>query len=89
MGWAWVWARARASASPGAGQSSGFPEVERVGGAAATVAGATVGATGVLDAAGNPVIGTEAVTEIVDLWTFERNLKSKDLTWRLSAARSG
>ena len=42
-----------------------------------------------LDAAGNPVIGTEAVTELVDLWTFERNLKSKDLTWRLSAARSG
>jgi predicted lipid-binding transport protein (Tim44 family) len=42
-----------------------------------------------LDAAGNPVVGTEAVTEIVDLWTFERNLKSKDLTWRLAAARSG
>jgi predicted lipid-binding transport protein (Tim44 family) len=42
-----------------------------------------------LDAAGNPVVGTEAVTEIVDLWTFERNLKNKDLTWRLSAARSG
>jgi predicted lipid-binding transport protein (Tim44 family) len=42
-----------------------------------------------LDAGGNPVIGTEAVTEIVDLWTFERGLKSKDLTWRLAAARSG
>ncbi len=42
-----------------------------------------------LDSAGNPVVGTEAVTEIVDLWTFERNLKSSDLTWRLSAARSG
>jgi predicted lipid-binding transport protein (Tim44 family) len=42
-----------------------------------------------LDKAGNPVNGTEAVTEIVDLWTFERTLKSKDLTWRLAAARSG
>ena len=42
-----------------------------------------------LDAAGNPLVGTEAVTEIIDLWTFERNLKSKDLTWRLAAARSG
>ncbi len=42
-----------------------------------------------LDATGNPVLGTEAVTELVDLWTFERNLKSKDLTWRLAAARSG
>jgi predicted lipid-binding transport protein (Tim44 family) len=42
-----------------------------------------------LDSAGNPVVGTEAITEIVDLWTFERNLKSKDLTWRLAAARSG
>ena len=42
-----------------------------------------------LDSAGNPVVGTEAVTELVDLWTFERNLRSKDLTWRLAAARNG
>ena len=42
-----------------------------------------------LDSAGNPVIGTEAVTELVDLWTFERVLGSKDLTWRLAAARNG
>ncbi len=42
-----------------------------------------------LDASGNPLVGTEAVTELTDLWTFERNLKSKDLTWRLAAARSG
>jgi predicted lipid-binding transport protein (Tim44 family) len=42
-----------------------------------------------LDSAGNPTLGTEAITEIVDLWTFERNLKSKDLTWRLASARSG
>ncbi len=42
-----------------------------------------------LDAAGKPVTGTEAVTELVDLWTFERVLGSKDPTWRLAAARSG
>ncbi len=42
-----------------------------------------------LDTGGHPVIGTEAVTEIVDLWTFERNLKTKDPIWRLAAARSG
>jgi len=42
-----------------------------------------------LDATGNPVTGTEAVTELVDLWTFERVLGSKDPTWRLAAARSG
>lgn len=42
-----------------------------------------------LDAAGNPLVGTEAVTEIADLWTFERNLKSSDPVWRLAAARSG
>jgi len=42
-----------------------------------------------LDKAGTPITGTEAVTEIVDLWTFERTLKSKDTTWRLAAARSG
>lgn len=42
-----------------------------------------------LDAAGIPTSGTEAVTELTDLWTFERNLKSKDLTWRLAAARTG
>jgi predicted lipid-binding transport protein (Tim44 family) len=32
--------------------------------------------------------GTDAVTEIVDLWTFERNLAVPDPTWRLVAARS-
>jgi len=42
-----------------------------------------------LDARGNPISGTEAITELVDLWTFERNLKSKDPAWRLAAARSG
>lgn len=32
--------------------------------------------------------GTDAVTEIADLWTFERDLASADPTWRLVAARS-
>ncbi len=34
------------------------------------------------------VAGTDAVTEIVDLWTFERDLGTADPTWRLVAARS-
>ena len=38
---------------------------------------------------GRPVAGTDAVTEIVDLWTFERDLSQADPAWRLSAARSG
>ena len=42
-----------------------------------------------LDKTGNPVNGTEAVTELVDLWTFERILGTKDPIWRLAAARSG
>jgi predicted lipid-binding transport protein (Tim44 family) len=41
------------------------------------------------DVAGKPVAGTDAVTEITDLWTFERDLTSQDPTWRLVAARSG
>ncbi|MBV8397585.1 MAG: Tim44 domain-containing protein [Acetobacteraceae bacterium] len=35
-----------------------------------------------------PVGGTDAVTEITDLWTFERDLSSRDPTWHLVAARS-
>ncbi|WP_297370383.1 Tim44/TimA family putative adaptor protein [Acidocella sp.] len=42
-----------------------------------------------LDATGTPLQGSEAVAEITDLWTFERDLKSPDLTWRLAAARMG
>jgi predicted lipid-binding transport protein (Tim44 family) len=37
---------------------------------------------------GAVVQGTDAVTEIVDIWTFERNLALADPTWRLVAARS-
>jgi len=36
-----------------------------------------------------PLTGTDAVTEITDLWTFERDLSKPDPTWRLVAARSG
>jgi predicted lipid-binding transport protein (Tim44 family) len=37
---------------------------------------------------GLPVAGADAVTEITDLWTFERQLGSADPTWRLVSARS-
>jgi len=40
------------------------------------------------DAAGRPVQGTDAVTELTDLWTFERNLAISDPTWRLVGAHS-
>lgn len=40
------------------------------------------------DAAGNPVAGTDAVTELVDLWSFEHDLTSHDPVWRLVAATS-
>jgi predicted lipid-binding transport protein (Tim44 family) len=36
-----------------------------------------------------PLTGTDAVTEITDIWTFERNLSQQDPAWRLAAARSG
>ena len=41
------------------------------------------------DKDGRPLTGTDAVTEITDLWTFERDLSQPDPTWRLVAARSG
>jgi predicted lipid-binding transport protein (Tim44 family) len=41
-----------------------------------------------LGADGHPVAGTDAVTEIVDLWSFERDLATSDPAWRLVAARS-
>jgi predicted lipid-binding transport protein (Tim44 family) len=37
---------------------------------------------------GAPVAGTDALTEITDIWTFERDLNSKDPSWRLIAAHS-
>ena len=41
------------------------------------------------DKNGRPLTGTDAVTEITDIWTFERDLSQQDPTWRLVAARSG
>jgi len=43
----------------------------------------------VTDKAGRPLSGTDAVTEITDIWTFERDLSQQDPTWRLVSARSG
>ena len=40
------------------------------------------------DAKGEPVAGTDAVTEIADVWTFTRTLDQSDLAWRLAAAQS-
>jgi predicted lipid-binding transport protein (Tim44 family) len=40
------------------------------------------------DQSGNPVIGTDAVTEITDVWVFERDLATRDPAWRLVSARS-
>ncbi|MGC8468815.1 MAG: Tim44/TimA family putative adaptor protein [Acetobacteraceae bacterium] len=37
---------------------------------------------------GEPVMGTDAVTEITDQWSFERDLSSRDPAWRLVGARS-
>ena len=41
------------------------------------------------DAAGQPVAGTDAVTELTDMWTFERDLAGADPTWRLVSVRGG
>ncbi|HTQ70346.1 MAG TPA: Tim44/TimA family putative adaptor protein [Acidocella sp.] len=41
-----------------------------------------------LDQAGTPIPGGEEQANLSDLWTFERNLRGSDPTWRLSAARS-
>jgi predicted lipid-binding transport protein (Tim44 family) len=37
---------------------------------------------------GSVVAGAEAVTELTDIWTFQRDLGSPDPTWRLVATRS-
>lgn len=41
-----------------------------------------------VDAQGQPVTGTDAVTEFSDLWTFERLLGVSGTGWRLASARS-
>jgi predicted lipid-binding transport protein (Tim44 family) len=40
------------------------------------------------DKTGHPVTGADAVTEITDVWTFERDLAAHDPVWRLISARS-
>lgn len=42
-----------------------------------------------LDRAGAPVHGTDAVTELTDIWTFERDTRSSDPAWHLVDARTG
>lgn len=37
---------------------------------------------------GDVVSGSDAVTELTDLWTFQRDLRNADPTWRLVATRS-
>lgn len=37
---------------------------------------------------GSVVAGAEAVTELSDIWTFQRDLKNGDPTWKLVATRS-
>jgi len=37
---------------------------------------------------GSIAAGAEAVTEIADIWTFQRDLRSQEPTWRLVATRS-
>jgi len=34
------------------------------------------------------VAGADAVTEVIDIWTFQRDLSQKDPTWKLTATRS-
>lgn len=40
------------------------------------------------DANGEVVSGTEALTELTDVWTFQRDLRSSDPTWKLVGTRS-
>lgn len=60
----------------------------RGGTATITVAFTTDQVNLTLDRDGREVAGTDAVTEMRDIWTFERDLGSPDPTWRLTAARS-
>ena len=42
-----------------------------------------------LDRDGKYVAGSDAVTEIIDLWGFERDLAKPEPAWRLAATRTG
>jgi predicted lipid-binding transport protein (Tim44 family) len=43
----------------------------------------------VKDQSGHPVSGAEGTTELVDLWTFERDLTARDPAWRLVSVTGG
>lgn len=43
----------------------------------------------VKDSAGQVVSGTEATTELTDIWTFERDLAARDPAWLLNGVRGG
>jgi len=38
---------------------------------------------------GEIVAGSDAITEVIDIWTFQRDLSAKDPTWKLTGTRSG
>ena len=38
---------------------------------------------------GEIVAGSDAITEVIDIWTFQRDLATDDPSWRLVATRSG
>ena len=40
------------------------------------------------DAQGKPVAGADAVTELTDIWTFQRDVRSPDPAWKLVGTRS-
>jgi predicted lipid-binding transport protein (Tim44 family) len=37
---------------------------------------------------GSFVAGAEGVTELTDIWTFQRDLRNEDPTWKLVATQS-
>jgi predicted lipid-binding transport protein (Tim44 family) len=41
------------------------------------------------DQTGQIIAGADAVTELTDIWTFQRDLRSDDPTWRLVATATG
>jgi predicted lipid-binding transport protein (Tim44 family) len=59
----------------------------RIGGMTVRIASDQISYTA--DKDGRHLTGTDALTEIIDLWTFERDLSQQDPTWRLVAVRSG
>ncbi len=70
--------------------SASFEDVELMGDQAAIIVRIVSDQVNLtLDAASTPISGTEAITELNDLWTFERNLREPGNRWRLAAARSG